>query len=436
MHETVAGWLVALGLAGAVWGQEATLERPESVVVILGEELGAVLDVRREQMGLFAWRGGSLEPIPFQIDERTPDGDFAYPLGDERRTDTDDGLLDANDELVFRAGDVGGRAPVGVVHQTNAGFVEIEVWDPAREGARGWVYLAAFAEGTPERAGDDRVALRWNEVGDLTGWETARLRVGGGPEGLNFLHLYELRFAEEGEVGPDVLDRAKIKLEVSYLFTDITRAFDEVRTGVRSYLDGPVRAVVRFSLETYLIWGHWIRTSPGPGCRALIYEDRLELELRLRVPVDLERDQPSALRLSWDFAEAAGEVRVWSDRNPERWRAGSRRRSHLRAFERTYPRWVCVGLETGSALARLLPGENMEDVRYSLYLEEDDQPDPPEDDPGSRANTGFSLDLTGVRAGDYVCRLEWQFGEALEPGEERELLRAFEPLRVTVRPVE
>ena len=58
---------------------------------------------------MYAESGGILKPVPYQIDERRPDGDFAFPFGPRPSFDDDRGIFDDNDELVFMVKDVGGR---------------------------------------------------------------------------------------------------------------------------------------------------------------------------------------------------------------------------------------------------------------------------------------------------------------------------------------
>ncbi len=80
---------------------------------------------------LSVWRA-----VPFQIDHRNQNGTY---FGGET------GLLDANDELVFMAVDLGDRVPDGywLANQDsrNALRFEVEVHDALRMGHKGWVYL-------------------------------------------------------------------------------------------------------------------------------------------------------------------------------------------------------------------------------------------------------------------------------------------------------
>lgn len=421
--------LLPLLLAAPLLAQErtpATLVPAGRAVVVPGSNLRALRGIKPPRLWLGAWRQGAFIAIPFQVDERVPGGDYAWLEGEERRSDVDEGL-DDDDELVFYARDAGDRGDLSRVRLGQVEAVEIELHDPAH-GQRAWAYLLAFPEDTPTppRAGVDRASLEWRE-GEPAGLRGERLLLMGRPG--NLLHLDELRLASGGGWGPDLLDRTKVQLVASYLFTGIERAGDEVRAGLRAWRDGPVRVVGKLFVETYLIWGHWIRTLPAGG-RLVMWEDRLELSCPLRTPVDLELDARSELRLSLDLSPAVPGLRVWTDRNPARLRAGA---PLPRALDRTAPAWIAVSGPGGAVLLRARGGETIR--TGALFLRDDALPDGPEDHPGSHANAGWTFDLTGLRAGVHQLDLSLRATEpgAGEPGNERELLRGDLPLQVVVR---
>ena len=358
--------LLALLCAAPGWAQveRATLARPHTHVVLSGAELEGVLNTECERIRVYAFTGTAFAPIPFQIDERTPDGVYAYEQGDERRSDTDDGRFDLNDELVFRAADAGDR--VRLDQQRLGQSAEIELALEAPEGGQAWVYVLAFDD-PPPRAEARYVTLDW-EAGELLGWTTDRVQLHRSTQLQALLAFNRLRFRDAaGNLGPDVLDQAKFQLRASYLFTDIVRRFDEVRSAPLAWTSGPVRALVRFNMEVYLIWGHWVKPPPPTGsgpaagsCELKAYGDRVEIGLHLKLPVDLEADAPSNLRTSLDFAPQAGTVWLWSDKNRQRLRAGATRRKHWNKLDTSFPKWVCASTDSGSVLAQLRLSERLQ----------------------------------------------------------------------------
>ncbi len=122
-----------------------TLAREIDPVVITGDCFGDFLGVDKKNVRVYALRGGVFGPIPYQVDERLPDGEYAYDSGEKAAEDTDKGRIDANDELVFLASDLGGRVTRSVWPEGHGGGLEIAIRDP-RDGARGWAYLLAFRD--------------------------------------------------------------------------------------------------------------------------------------------------------------------------------------------------------------------------------------------------------------------------------------------------
>lgn len=409
-------------------GEPCTLDRQQGAVVVAGERLADVLGAPIERLRLFAARDGVLRPIPFQVDERTPEGGYAFDGGEERRSDSDDRQLDPNDELVFMARDAGARLAAGDPLPGESARVVLALTTPDRDQS-GWVYLLRFQQAAPPPSDRDLVSLTWDGP-EVTGWAGERALVGCAPGGTSVLDWRELRFARPGGgYGVDVIDRAKLSFKARYLFLDLARREDEVRSHFAGFIDGPVRVVARVTAETYLIWGHWVRTTPRS--QLVIYDDRLELDLEVRLPVALEPDSRSELHVALDFSPDAGDLALWTDQLRRPVRPG--RVSRGKEGPTEPPAWICVTSPGGALLMRLDAGPNLSHAPRTLHLEDGPIPDPPEDAPGSRLCAGFAFDLTGLVPATYRARLTLQLGPPLQPGGEARLLAPdFSPLRVEV----
>lgn len=79
-----------------------SVARSHDPVIVPGAELVEFAGVPLDELALLSYQGGTWEPVPFQVDEVTASGNY---------TSTEDGLLDANDELVFMGCDGGDQAP-------------------------------------------------------------------------------------------------------------------------------------------------------------------------------------------------------------------------------------------------------------------------------------------------------------------------------------
>jgi hypothetical protein len=410
-------------------GEACTLDRQQGAVVVTGERLTALLGLPIERLRLFAARGGALAPIAFQVDERTPEGGYAFDGGEERRSDSDEGHLDPNDELVFMARDAGARLPATSAALPGEGArVVLALSTPDRDQS-GWVYLLSFQEAAPPLPARDLVSLTWDGP-EVTGWAGERARVVCAPGGTSVLDWRELRFARPGGgYGVDVIDRAKLSFKARYLFLDLARREDEVRAHFAGFIDGPVRVVARVTAETYLIWGHWVRTTPRS--QLVIYDDRLELDLEVRLPVALEPDSNSELRVALDFSPEAGDLSLWTEQLRRPVRPG--RVARGKELPTGPPAWICVSSPDGALLMRLDAGPNLSNAPRTLHLEDGAVPDPPEDVPGSHLCAGYAFDLTGLVPATYRARLTLQLGPSLQPGGEARLLAPdASPLRVEV----
>ena len=127
----------------------STLERNLEPVVITGRLVNGLTGFPVDQLLVYAYSGSEWTQIPFQVDEVTATG---------AHTSAEDGLLDANDEIVFMAKDLGGQTPLTpsltVKLPISTGWYGIEVTDPISPAQRGWAYLVRSRVLTPTFSAD------------------------------------------------------------------------------------------------------------------------------------------------------------------------------------------------------------------------------------------------------------------------------------------
>jgi hypothetical protein len=189
---------------------------------------------------LFVYRAvnGSLEQIPFQIDEVTTSGTY---------TTTEDGLIDSNDEIVFMAKDLGGEATNDLIASLpiSPTWYAVLATDPLSPTARGWAYIvrsATLTRSGVDYADFDAAARQVSTQSYTIGWATSHA-------GLETTSLFG---------GPDILDRTKLRASFSALgqTTFVTEENPLLLpppplVGVK---DGPVRAIVRRGDATSLAY--------------------------------------------------------------------------------------------------------------------------------------------------------------------------------------
>lgn len=150
----VRGALCSVFVLGLVASppSRATATRDDDPVIVTGASLPGLTGQPIGHIAAFRWNAAAsaFEPIPFQIDERidhTFDEVPGYPVVQNIYDvfNEDDGLLDADDELVFLFGDAGPEAPEASpwVAGAEATRFEVELHDPRPDAAvpTRWVYL-------------------------------------------------------------------------------------------------------------------------------------------------------------------------------------------------------------------------------------------------------------------------------------------------------
>jgi hypothetical protein len=241
--STAAIWslVTSLGAAGAngtAVAREAALERNDPVVVA-GASLNGHLGTPLAELVLYAYQGGLWQPIPFQIDEVVITGSTYVSY--------EDGLLDANDEVVFMGTDTGESVTPGNWPEDDEARLHlrsvITVTDSLAGNSQGWVYL--YRSTTLTRTAESYVA--WNEP--LQTLTAVSYTASFSPnEHLGFANLMV------NGVAADILDRQKLRAAVTIYFGPIpvsSDVYDEEEVGdllgvpltVSLPVVGPVRAV-------------------------------------------------------------------------------------------------------------------------------------------------------------------------------------------------
>ena len=216
-----------------------TLDRTLEPVIIRGTDVPDLIGAPVDQLLVYTYtNSGWGGQIPFQVDEVTASGLY---------TISENGLLDANDEIVLMSSDLGDQAPIPLSLQTlwpfSGPIIEIEVADSLDTGKKGWAYLAQ-SDDIPASFSDDY-------AGYITG--TQQISASAYLLGLSTSHL-GLDDLELNGSGNDILDRTKLQIVVDSILGEITATEDTlgVPAGSEPKLvkDGPVRVIVERPLRS------------------------------------------------------------------------------------------------------------------------------------------------------------------------------------------
>jgi pimeloyl-ACP methyl ester carboxylesterase len=219
-------------------------------VVVRASSLPQLQGEPVESLFVYAYQADGWVQIPFQVDEVLATGIIST---------TEDGLLDANDEIVFMAGDMGFRAPPDqgpeAILPVEPNWYVIEATDPTSPTAKGWVYVvqvALSAAVSPSNYVDYDPAKR-QIIGQSYSLTFPLLR-----SGLDQIVLGD---------GTNILDRTKYRLECTGL-TCPKKEDQWPAPGLKKLVkDGPVRAILNngsiLAYGNVLYWTEPISITAG-----------------------------------------------------------------------------------------------------------------------------------------------------------------------------
>ena len=275
---TLALTMLVVGLIGqgiadvaAQAGQTRSLDRDLEPVVVKGSQVPALDGAPLGQLFVYRYSGNTLNgPIPAQVDEVTSGGDY---------TASEDGLLDANDEIVFMAKDTGDQPSDTSGLGSFTTWYEIEVVDPLNPAHKGWAYLVRRS---PTSVG-----------GNYVDYNTSTWRITTTPNN------YELGFATTGHIGfdnltlngsgTDILDRTKLRVTRPSFPTVNENAWGAPEP--IEVIDGRVRVIVQrgagFGLvdltTTYLAYSSMVQSFAEVNSSVSVSKVRTSVDLNVNV---------------------------------------------------------------------------------------------------------------------------------------------------------
>jgi len=395
-----------------------TLTRDVDPVILTGVHLSPLLGTPLTHLGCFAVRKGAWQTVPCQVDERTEDGQYVFTAGPEANPSSGDQVLSTSDEWVLVAGDAGDRVhqphwPDGLIHG-----LEIELLDPL-DGGRAWFYLGSF----------DRPPPRSNR--DYVDFDPPKRLVRGTSYELVFSAKAPIVFdrlvlkSEAGGTGTDLVDRMKIRLTGTVWDTfDIYKTEDDYTSELTGYIDGPVRVIRRTRNRVVLFWKI---PSPSAVQDNFFYGTFFEFPVAITLPLDMDTFLSACdLRISLDGEAPAGQWFL-NSRNPTPVRMDGKTSPEEAALDLRPADWsITFGRSPGNRggwVNRLSIVSNV-DLRPELfYVDREEVPDPPEEQPGQIGNVGYQVrNLKGLTRGTHILSSALYSFEKYEPGIEKRFL--------------
>jgi len=413
--------------------------RITDVVKVVGEQVPEMLGRANASLRLLACHGGNWTAVPFQIDEKSDDGRFLYPLGEENNRDEMDGELAGRDEIVFMAATAGDRVDPADRPKGLTAAAEIEITDPLT-GEKGWCYLYSYLDEPPPLSnvdlirydpGSDRSRSRYYDVGYSRQKEKQKA----------VMESYSVP-EEHGGDGVNFFDSAKIWVRIKLFFSlvKIVIHSPDFVSRVPAYIDGPVRVVIK--KRTAVKIGMGLQT-PNIDSDLIYYPHFFTSALVLAIPFDPSLFTSSmSISIGTDLNHRAAGMRFWNSRNPVPVLVDGTMSPEENRMDLGPDHWRVISGSQGKYLAKAVYAGNfkMSNIRLDegRYIDDRTHREPPENEPGIFGSYNWTWDITHGRRGKYVVWIEAHYGgEVVGPQDVAACLNVTDrPLRIRVGPEE
>ena len=360
-----------------------TLNRKHDPVVVPGDLLPGFHGLEIKNFRLYSHNGKQFTVIPFQVDERDPEGEFVLTDGEVAGTDSDNGLFDYNDEVVLMVKDTGGKVSKEIWSRMGSEGAEIIVTDPRDVAQKGWAYLIYFPENPPPLSEKDYVHYTpGKEIVESAFYKMKYMK--GSPFYMDLICPKEV-----GGSGEDFFDRIKVRLTVSAFFNliHIKKTEEDFRSVVIGWKDGPIRAMRRVENYFRILFN---LSSPSIFSVNEYYERLTYTPVQLTIPFRLKWVFNSFGINDWtwkiygDFPGLKGGA-AYTDRNLEGFQfTGNHSQEYLKKnIDMSRFSW---GYNTKEGVGTWFPNVLIPELLYgivTLYVVDDEKfLDPPDDTPG------------------------------------------------------
>jgi len=412
--------------------QQKTIKRTTDPIVISGAQLSQFDGVRIGNIRVYAESGGKLTPIPYQIDERKPDGDLAFPLGPNPSFDEDKGTFDRNDEILFMTKDLGGKADSNHYPDGVDKNVEVLISDPLTK-EEGWAYIFALSAPPPssdidyvscDKACNTVKALHYENV------FTRDARIG----------FDELAITKAGGgTGKNLIDRLKIRAKTGTKIIPITIRKNEgdCVSELIAYIDGPVRVIRRTKNQMFLFWKI---PTPAAFIDNVYYYNYFLWPTVVDVPFHVNKLLKNCEFLVVTDGNSNSKGRIFiNSNNLEGVVMDGKMSEEEKNLDLSPYNWSVVYCtkegDTGGWMNRLIYDTTIEVQPMLFYLDDKMVKEPPEHEKGYFGAIGYDLKkMETLRSGTWELTSIMYNIPAYRPGDEVEYLNIIDhPIEVKVK---
>jgi hypothetical protein len=326
-------------------------------IVLKGASMPQLEGAQESHFEVLAIHAGIVAPIPFQVDEVLPNGEYALPDGPDPVADNSPGILDRDDEVAMMLSDFGERADAAEAANLPAGALQIEAYDPVI-GERRYAYIASVA--APRRS---RVSYMH--------YDPALGRVDGASYRMTFHRDFPIGLAlkrADGDLSPNLITDTQVRVAARVLmFFTMRFGARGVKNRVLAWDAGPIRVIRRVSHSVKLILG--IR-SPWVASSEVFYRDYTQDSFVARVPwVPRVFFDDVRVRTWLDFVGLNGFQLSWSGADGGSLTVGDASTNTVAQIQQHPPdvRWLALRGDGKTIIQTFMPTPDLNVVRPQLY---------------------------------------------------------------------
>lgn len=415
--------LIVPALSAFAFSQGNGIKREIDPIVIQGSQLPDFNGIEISKLRLFALKKSGMEPIPFQVDERDPKGRYVMTHGKGAGKDNDAGKLDNNDEVLFIARDLGGRAnkdkwPDGVKKG-----LEITVTDPVNS-AKGYAYLFSFDNAPPYSSKDyvkfDPKSQRVYGRNYILGYDIKKpiteIYFASPVDKLNMRDTFKLKF--------------RLVLKIGGIKVNKTQK--DFKSKLKGYIDGPIRVTRRTSSSMLIL------KLPTPKMESDIFywPDYCEMPAVFKVPFDFSK---IVKKFTWitslDHNRNAIGAIFYNSNNPKGVRIDGVMSESEKSMDLAPPEWGVTKFKNVAVLSRSIAGKTLKYAKaMQFYVDDNSIEDKPEVKPGQIGHIGSDIKgLEKLKKGIHIITTYSYFMKSYKPGDEKGILNIVDkPLKVSI----
>jgi hypothetical protein len=382
--------------------EKKTLTRQMDNVVMKGDLARDLIGKPIANIRLYSCNNGILEPIRYQIDEMTQDGDLVLPEGPKPNKELGNGIFNERDLLLFMVRDTGDRASKEFWPEGCTSGEEIEIIDPLN-GKKGWAYLLYFASNPPARsAKQDYSHFYYDKNYEICeSRKTECLTTKDGKRTIFVESQYVPK--EAGGSGKNYVDILKFRITIKALMNKITIRLNEsmYSSDLLAIKNGPIRSIKRSEQYKDMPFG---MKGARVVCDVIAYRETATTPMMVKIPFQFSKLGASCvIRSGTDYTEETFGGIVYNSNNLQGCRIDGKMDDCEKNWNPKQDLWRVAAGDFGALLAaNIYPSEWEKNTKITTGITDDiTYKDAPERFPGCIGYLWTDSDITHLPKGNY-----------------------------------